>query len=377
MRRLRRRVVSRPRAVLCGAVALYALSQLALGLFLTRAHPEVREPEYGSLCKTLEARLAESPGRPLVLVLGSSRSANIFRPPPPGPDTPAGPDPLVFNCATLCTGPVRELQMLHRLLARGVRPAWVVAEVWAPFLTQRGAAFAEEPFIARRDLQPVDRAVVGRYFADPAPAYHELMMGVLAPAFTHRVQLLAAYSPFVERPAPYVTGDWSNPILRKEGFGWLPVPDARPDPDVLRVAVARYADMLRGVLADFRVSPAADGALRELLETCARHGTRVAFVMLPEHCSMRACITPAVEARVHAYLGELTRPYGAAVIDTRDWIGDDDFIDSGHALPHVAGPYTERFLREALRPLREGRPLPPHLLPGSSPAPAAGTGSGA
>jgi hypothetical protein len=370
MRRLRHRTVSRPRAILCGAAALFAAAQVALGVFLTHICPQVRDPEYGSLYNALQARLAEWPGRPLVLILGSSRSANIFRPVPPRGGTGAGPDPLLFNFATLYTGPVRQLQMFHRLLARGVRPRWVVAELWTPFLTQR-MGFAEEPCIRDRDLQPADRVLVRGYFADPWPAYHKLVEGVLAPAFSHRSQLLAAYSPFLERPLPRPFGDWSDPALRAgEGFGWLPAPEPRPSPEVWRATVTRYAASVREVLADFRISPVADAALRELLQTCARHGVHPAFVLLPEHSSVRACYLPAIQAQVGAYLNDLTRQFGVPVIDTRDWVADDDFLDSRHVLPHVAAPYTERFGRDILRPLLEGWPLPGHLPPGPQLSPA-------
>jgi hypothetical protein len=364
MLRFRRRTVSRPRAVVCGTVVLFVAAQLGLGVFLTRVRPEVREPEYGSLCNSLHARLAEWPGRPLVLVLGSSRSANLFRPTPPGPE----PDPLVFNFATLYTGPVREVQVLRRLLTRGVRPRWVVAEVWAPFLTQRGG-FAEEIYIGEHDLQPVDAPVVGHYFARPRPAYGKLAEGALAPAFSHRAQLLAAYSPFLDRPGP-TPGDWSYPDLRVEGFGWLPVPEPKPDPWLLRAHLEKYAEVLREVLADFRVSPVADGALRELIRTCADHGIGTALVLCPEHGAMRACCPPEVEARLEAYLGGLAREHGVLVVDTRDWMPDEDFFDSRHVLPHAAAPYTERFGREVLRPLTQGRPLPSHVLLGHSPSPS-------
>jgi hypothetical protein len=362
MLRFRQGTVSRPRAVLCLAAVLFAGAQLALGVFLTRVRPDVRDPEYGSLLKALEARVAEAPGRPLVLVLGSSRSANLFRPSPPGPD------PLVFNFATLYTGPVRELQMLRRLLARGIRPRWVLAEVWTPFLTER-MGFAEEPRIRDFDVQPADGGLVNRYFADPWPAYEKLAEGVLVPAFGLRSQLLAAYCPFVERPGSRLPGDWSDPALRSvEGYGWLPVPDPRPGPEAYHDHVTRYAQSLREVLTDFRVSPVADRALRELLETCTRHGIGTAFVLIPEHSSVRACSLP-VQSRVSAYLADRTREYRVPVIDTREWVADDDFVDSRHTLPRVAAPYTDRFLREVLRPLLEGRPLARHLLLGAVPSP--------
>jgi hypothetical protein len=120
-------------------------------------------------------------------------------------------------------------------------------------------------------------------------------------------------------------------------------------------------------VAEFRIRPVADGALRELLQTCARHAIRVAVVLLPEHNALRPCYLPDVQARVGAYLADLTRQEQVPVVDTRGWVSDDDFLDGIHALPQAAGPYTERFGRDVLRPLLEGRPLPPHLLLGPSP----------
>ncbi len=257
--------------------------------------------------------------------------------------------------------------MLRRLLARGVRPAWVVAEVWTPFLTQR-KGFAEADYVGKVDLQPADAAVVGRYFADPWPAYSRLAEAALVPAFGLRSQLLAAYSPFVERPAPARFGDWSNPILRVEGYGWLPAPDPPAAPEIFRDHIRRYQESLRDVYTAFRISLIADGALRELLTTCSRHHIQVAFLLAPEHSSVRACSVAEVQARMNAYLADLTREYGAPVVDTRDWVPDEDYIDSRHVLPPVAAPYTERFTREVLRPLLAGRRLSPRLLLGPAPA---------
>jgi hypothetical protein len=354
---------ARSRAPLAWAGVLFAGIQLALGWFITCTHPEIRDPEYGSLLNALQARLAEAPGHPLVLVLGSSRSANLFRPSPPGPG------PVVFNFATLSTGPLRQLQMFRRLLARGIRPRWVVAEFWSPYLTQL-KTFAEEGYIGDRDLQPPDGALLTRYFADPWPGYGKLTEGLLVPASSHRSQLLARYAPFLNRPVKRLFGDWSDPALRAgEGFGWLPVPVERPGPELFRLIIARAGEHTRTLLADFRISPVGDGALRELLQACSDHGIRPALVLVPEHSSLRACYPPEVVARVKAYLTDLSRERQVAVIDTRAWVPDDDFLDMTHVLPRAAAPYTERLGREVLRPLVQGRPLPAHLLVGAPSSP--------
>jgi hypothetical protein len=363
---LRFRDAARPRVVLGWALVLLAASQFGLGVFLGRARPHVREPEYGSLLNALRQRLAETPDRPLVLVLGSSRSANLFRPSPPR----APSDPLLFNFATLASGPVRHLQMLRRLLAQGIRPQGLVVEVWPPFLNQR-PGFAEEEFIRERDLRLTDAPLLARYFVHPWPSYAKLVEGTLLPAYSYRTRLLDHYDPFRRGQVQLVPGNWADPPLRaagSEGFGWLAVMVPRPGPAELQRSLARAREYIREHLDAFEIRPVADSALHELLETCTRHAIRPALVLLPEHTAVRDSYPPGVRARVDAYLADVARQEGVPVIDTRGWLSDDEFLDAIHALPQAAGPYTERFGHEVIQPLLEGRPLPPHL-PGPSPPP--------
>jgi hypothetical protein len=365
---LRFRTAARPQSVLAWALGWLVASQVALGVYLARVRPEVRDPEYGSLLHTLRTRMAESPGRHLVLVLGSSRSANLFRPAPPASPS----DPVVFNFATLASGPVRQLQMLRRLLAEGIRPRGVVAELWPPFLNQRPGV-AEEEFIRDRDLQLTDGPLLSRYFTNPWPSYSRLAEGLLAPVFSHRAKLLANYSPFRGDPEAGAAGNWADPPLRAtDGFGWLAILAPRPGPEELRRSLDHAADYVHTRLADFRIRPVADRAVRDLLQTCARHGARPALVLLPEHGSVRACYPAEVRARVDAYLADLAREEQAAVIDARDWVSDNDYLDGVHALPHAAGPFTERFGREVLSPLLVGHPVPAALYPSSPPTQSPG-----
>ena len=157
---------SRGRAAVLWTLLLFALSQLALGLWICRRHPELRDPEFSSVLTGLRSRLAEAPGRPLVLVLGSSRPANSLRPAiltRALADTE--PSPVVFNAALLWGGPLHELLVFRRLLADGVRPDWLLIEVFPPMLTQQGA-FSEETFITARGLEWTDGPLVYRYFRE-------------------------------------------------------------------------------------------------------------------------------------------------------------------------------------------------------------------
>jgi hypothetical protein len=46
--------------------------------------------------------------------------------------------------------------------------------------------------------------------------------------------------------------------------------------------------------------------------------------------------------------------YGLPVIDAREWMGEEDFIDGHHLLPDGAAAFTRRFGAEALAPVFAG-----------------------
>src|SRR5262249_5963048 len=121
------------RAVVGWFAAVLLLLHVGAVLATDVAWPELRDPEYGRRAKALRERVREHPTRPLVLVVGSSRSAMGVR---PGAWEAARPgtarDPLLFNMATLGSGPIQELLALRRVYADGFRPAVVLIEYWPP-----------------------------------------------------------------------------------------------------------------------------------------------------------------------------------------------------------------------------------------------------
>src|SRR5438445_7118982 len=70
----------RARRVLGWSLAFFMLGQMALCLTIQRSKPEWVDAEYGRRLQLLRKYLADKPGRPLLLVLGSSRTAMGFRP---------------------------------------------------------------------------------------------------------------------------------------------------------------------------------------------------------------------------------------------------------------------------------------------------------
>src|SRR3954470_25044113 len=85
-------------------LAGFAVCQLGLAVTIESALPGVRDPEFEGRLERLKARRAEAPGRPLVLVLGSSRTAfGLDARRLSAAERPHGP--LVFNFGILGGGP--------------------------------------------------------------------------------------------------------------------------------------------------------------------------------------------------------------------------------------------------------------------------------
>jgi hypothetical protein len=347
---------SRGRAAVLWTLGLFALTQLALGLWIVRRHPDVRDPEYSSVCASLRARRGESPDRPLLLMLGSSRVANALRPAVltrslAGAELP----PLVFNAALLWGGPLHELLVFRRLLADGVRPDWLLIEVFPPMLTQQGA-FCEEGFLTARGLQWTDGPLVYRYFRERAAGLERLLQEGIAPALCHRARFLERFAPMLlpRHDGPIVF--WPDCGTRDpDESGWLPAPAERGSAADFQRRVENNRAQTCAVLEPFQVKPTADRALHEMLDECARRHIRAALVIMPEHSTLRDCYTPAARQRVQAYLTRLHEEYQVPILDTRTWVPDEDFFDMAHVLPRAAAPFSERFGRAVLRPWLQGR----------------------
>src|SRR5262245_2825844 len=83
--------------IIWGAVAFVAV-QAVVAASADVLAPEVYDPEYAARLARLQTRRAEHPDRPLLLLLGSSRTGQLFRPEqmPPFADA-AGRMVLPFN----------------------------------------------------------------------------------------------------------------------------------------------------------------------------------------------------------------------------------------------------------------------------------------
>ncbi len=99
--------------------------------------------------------------------------------------------------------------------------------------------------------------------------------------------------------------------------------------------------------------PACD-ALRELLDDSRRDGVKTALVVAPEGPEFRGWYPPKTWRTIRVWLERLSREYDAPLVNAREWIDEDDFMDSHHLLKAGAARFTERLGRECIVPMLRG-----------------------
>jgi hypothetical protein len=323
------------------------VGQLVLAVTLERWRPDLRDPEYGYKLLALRKRLAENPGRPLVLALGSSRTAQAVRPDRLVPTS--GEAPLVFNFGLTAHGPVREMLALYRLLNDGIRPTAVLLEQ-TPLMLPFGGVGIDTPPLERqtwadlRQLRTVGppEAMTTRWLADRA-----------ASSYSCRFPILSRYAPWFVPWSRRESHVWDN----TDGWGWLNVP-VLDTPDAVRRLTGQVVANHHEAMSKFCVSTKSERATRMMLKRCEADGIAVTVVLMPESTEVRACYTPAAEEALHQYLSRLHVEYRIAVVDGRDWCPDSAFRDGHHLAPAGADVFTDRFGRDVLPHLTGG---PDHL----------------
>lgn len=318
-----------------GALALHAAALVALDA----PWPNLRDPEYGWRAHRLRARAAEQPERPLVLVVGSSRTCMGVRPAAWEAARPGAPDdPLLFNFGTVGAGPVQQLIAVRRLYADGFRPAAVLLEYWAPLLRQDGP-FAEQRRVGGR-LRFDDRAVVRDYFPDPDRAERVLLATRLHPLYANRDRWAALALPRHLPANPHANLAWRD----MDSWGWVPGLDVSPGDAATRATfLAHYREDYRRQFDGHTIHPGSDRALREAVALVRARGARVGFVHLPESSEFRAWYPPDVERAGRERLAALAHDLNVPVIDAREWMSDDQLADGHHLSRIGAGAFTERF----------------------------------
>ena len=319
--------------VLAFAFVLLA-SNFGLSFSMDSLFAQLRDPEYGRRLSHWKARAAENPGRPMVLCLGSSRTAMGLRPDIPNA---VADRPLLFNGAIVGSGPVMQVMALRRWLHDGIRPDAVVLEYWPAFMREDGP-YLEELRIDKHRLLKQDIPFIRDYFGAHESTEVTMRQIRRKPWYEHRLRIVSQIVPGWLTYDRRLDGGWH----KLDGWGWLPGYDEDP-PEAertlrLKLSTGYYEPLFR----DFCISPIADRATRELIETCQSRGIPVSLLWLPESTEFRSWYTPAAKRIGDEYLAKIRAEYGVPLIDARDWVPDPQIADGFHMTQNGAAIFSEK-----------------------------------
>lgn len=324
-----------------------ALLWFAVGVLMTHAAalaaldaewPNLRDPEYGWRARRLRARAAEHPARPVVLVVGSSRTCMGVKPAAWEAVRPGAPtDPLLFNFGTVGAGPIQQLVTVRRLFADGFRPDAVLLEYWTPLLRQDGV-FAEQNRVGAR-LRLADVPVVRDYFPAPDRALRAMRETRLNPIFANRDRWAALAFPGHLSANRHTDLAWRD----LDRWGWLPGFDVKPrDAGPRAFFLEHHREEYRRLFDGHTIHPDSERAFHEAVALARAHGARVGFLFLPESSEFRDWYPPEVDRHGREHFAALASELNVPAIDAREWMSDDLLAD-GHHLSRVgAGAFTER-----------------------------------
>jgi hypothetical protein len=356
----RARLNGQARAALLWGLAFSAVAHVIFVIGTQRHWPQLRDPEFGYKLMRLRQQIAEEPDRPVLMLLGSSRTGQGFRPGVlPGYQTPDGRTPFVFNFSQVGSGPLAELVTLRRLLDEGVRPKWLAIEILPPLLGRKLDACGN-PKVGVSRLTWSDVSLLRRYAPEPDALASHWFKAQLAPWYAHRFSLMNHYA-----------ANWLPWRLRLDhwkaldGWGWsdLGVDTEVPVKNLAALELARQT--YQEELKVFQIAPMQDRALRDLIALGRQENIPTVCYLMPEGRIFQSWYPPPTRACIDEYLTRISREYNLPIVDARNWIDDDYFQDSHHLDRRGATRFTRLFGDEVLPSLLAGKldGIRPVLMP--------------
>ncbi len=323
-------------SILYGA-ALLIVAQLGFGAYC-ESNPKRKDPTFGDKLDKLEAQPA---GKPLVLMLGSSRTLLGFN---AGLAESENPDLQAFNFGTPASGPITQLVYLKRLLNAGIAPDLLLIELLPPALADGPDGPGEQAFFTGERLSRSEVELVERHGFRREPLRAAWRESVYSPASALRFQLLGRTVPsWIE---PKLRSDWSRST---DAHGWTTPPRQAVSAEERAERTASAANEYRGTLANMAVEGRPLAALREVMDLCRERGIAARVVVMPEAPTFQSLYPPGLSDRIVAALDAVARRNGAGVIDARNWLAEEDFYDGHHLFRAGADRFTRRLIDVAIR----------------------------
>jgi hypothetical protein len=356
----RKQFSRRAAAALAWMAFTFAGLQIGYQVVVDAWFPRLYDREADYRYRELTSLVKAEAQRPLLVVLGSSRTSMSFHPQAVGPLTSgAEPEPIAYNFSHLGASSGWSCIQLQRLIASGLKPKWVVVEVVTPNLCHDANNVVAENGVLF-EIPQLLRYVSARTF------FRNFLVRRLIPWHRNRTDLLLAVAPgWVDDEASAIRKIEFEPLGWDDRFAKrLRIPDDLP----------RYFQQSKEIyethLRSFHINERLARPLDDIAALCRREGVEVAFVMTPESSEFRSWYGPGAEEKIVQFRNDFEQRTGHTIIDARAWLPDDAFYDGHHVLHAGADMFTQRLAEDVLRPLVNGtRPKVPAVLT-SRPAPA-------
>jgi hypothetical protein len=318
----------------------FAVSQLALAVYVDQDAPAIRDPEYVLLQDMLRDRIAEQPGKPAAMFLGSSRVALGFD----AARTRGDNDAVVFNFGIPGSGPYLQTIILERLNDAGIHLDVLFLEVLHPFYNSTGIRSLDHSLLDGARLTAGEASGLLHYGKPlrTGPIRRWVWARAL-PSNRHQAELrdalhLDVYQPGQGPPPPFQPIDQFGHRKRE-------IPPEHWQ-EFVNLAHRQYDDYF----VRFELDPAPWGRLTMAIDTARARGTEVVIVLMPEGTGFRRLYTPQSSQGVVEMIRRLREEVGVTVVDAREWIDDSGFYDHHHLLPGGAAVFADRFRTDALEP---------------------------
>ena len=244
----------------------------------------------------------------------------------------------VYNFGIPGSSSLMELVTLKRLLAAGVRPDFVLIEALSPFLS--GCPPLDPERFSPPRFSLAELPLVRRY-----TGYYSRVRwwdGRLAPCYSHRWAILRRLA-----PAFAIDDPWTQGIGPFDAAGAGRLPDAVRSEERFRQGLQTTERSYGAYRNGFRRDAPFCRILAETLELCRSEGIRAVVVLMPEASEIRDWYDDDVKREMLAFLRELGRQHGAAVVDAHGWIDDRGFLDGIHLVASGADWFTAELASQA------------------------------
>lgn len=330
----------RCRAAVRSVVGVLLFTQLIVAIAIDQSRPAVRDPEYAILEDMLRERIAERPGSPTVLFVGSSRVAHGFD----AARATGTNNAVVFNFGVPGAGPFFQKIIFERLAAAGIQPNVVFLEVLHTFFNAAGPRSLDHGLLDGARLSSGEVAEVLNYGnrSQTGPIRRWAFARAL-PLCRHQAELRDSLDyrlnpNYGEAPAAFRPCD---------ELGYRPrACPANEWAALTTIAHENYDPFYTA----FRIDSYAWARLVETIRSLQLQGIHVVCVLMPEGSEFRGRFEGNANGTPDELVRRLTSDAGVSVVDARDWLEDSAFFDQHHLLPAGATAFADRFRIEVLEP---------------------------